>query len=93
MSWFLDSPAEVDAAYQRALDQGLTMTMTLSNRRTGNRSRSQQQETEAHQALVRKWDPYSCRLHLPPAPVIPLLDVYTTVDCYAAGFHDDVIVN
>ena len=27
MSWWLSSPADVDAAYQRALDQGLTVTM------------------------------------------------------------------
>ena len=26
MSWFLESPAEVDAAYKNALDQGLTVT-------------------------------------------------------------------
>jgi predicted lactoylglutathione lyase len=26
MSWFLDSPAEVDAFYQRALEQGVTVT-------------------------------------------------------------------
>jgi uncharacterized glyoxalase superfamily protein PhnB len=27
MSWWLSSPADVDAAYQRALEHGLTVTM------------------------------------------------------------------
>ena len=37
MSWFLDSPAEVDAAYQRALDQGLTVTRPPTDEEWGVR--------------------------------------------------------
>ena len=37
MSWFLESPAEVDAAYQRALDQGLTVTRLPADEEWGVR--------------------------------------------------------
>lgn len=37
MSWFLESPAEVDAAYQRALDQRLTVTRPPTDEEWGVR--------------------------------------------------------
>lgn len=37
MSWFLESPAEVDAAHQRALDQGLIVTRPPTDEEWGVR--------------------------------------------------------
>ena len=37
MSWFLESPAEVDAAYRHALDQGLTVTRPPTDEEWGVR--------------------------------------------------------
>ena len=37
MSWFLGSPAEVDEAYQRALDQGLNVTRPPTDEEWGVR--------------------------------------------------------
>ena len=69
--------------------------MKVERLKSGGRSRRQAAGRPGGRNLrwPEKSISYSCFLHLPPAPVIPLLDVYATVNCDAARFHYHVIIN